>query len=140
MTRIFTIHLRRHGLDPARDIVLLPEGFSWWAFIFAGLWALWLRMWWVALGLIVGVGVLNVLANRLFSDPVSAGVIGFGLALLAGILGNDLRRWTLERQGFEFSGLVAATDQDEALHKYLDGDMELSEEINRTEARYEAGS
>jgi len=135
MTRIFTIHLRRHGLDPARDIVLLAESFSWPAFIFTGLWALWHRMWWVALGLIAGVGALNFFASRLFTDPVSAGVIGFGFALLAGILGHDLRRWTLERQGFELSGLVAASDQDEALLKYLDGDDVLSDEINRIEAR-----
>ena len=49
--RVYTVHLRRHGLMPERDLVLVREGFSWWAFLFTSLWALWHRMWWEALGL-----------------------------------------------------------------------------------------
>ena len=30
--RLYSVHLRRHGLDPDRDIVLVKEGFSWPAF------------------------------------------------------------------------------------------------------------
>ncbi|MBI2584926.1 MAG: DUF2628 domain-containing protein, partial [Rhodospirillales bacterium] len=31
--RLYSVHLRRHGLDPDRDLVLVKEGFSWPAFL-----------------------------------------------------------------------------------------------------------
>ncbi|HAD86887.1 MAG TPA: DUF2628 domain-containing protein, partial [Rhodospirillaceae bacterium] len=58
--RVFTVHIRRHALDPDKDVRLIKEGFSWPAFLFSFLWALWNRMWWTALGLFVivsGVGL-----------------------------------------------------------------------------------
>ena len=41
----YTVHLRRHGLDPERDVVLVKEGFSWPAFFLSFLWALWHQLW-----------------------------------------------------------------------------------------------
>ena len=43
--RIFTVHLRRHGLDPDHDLIVVKEGFSWPAFFLTGFWALCQRLW-----------------------------------------------------------------------------------------------
>jgi len=133
--RIYTIHLRRHGLDPEKDVVVLKDGFSWPAFLFGAPWALWHRMWWAALALIVGAAVTSGLGTLVFSDPLSPTVLASALALLAGLLGHDLRVWTLERQGFVLSAVVSADGSDHALQRYLDDNAELAYEINRIEGR-----
>lgn len=132
---IFTIHLRRHGLDPDRDIVVLKDGFSWPAFLIGGLWALWHRMWWVALGLIAGAGMLSGVGSFMFTDSFSPSILSAAFALLAGLLAHDLRAWTMERQGFVQSGVVVAENADDALLRYLDRDDDLALEVGRLEGR-----
>jgi len=133
--RIFTIYLRRHGLDPVKDVVVLKDGFSWPAFLAGSLWALWHHMWWVALGLVIGAGIINGLGSLLFSDPYSPPVLAAAFALLSGLLAHDLRVWTLERQGFVLSAVVSADHSEDALRRYLDDDADLANEINRVESR-----
>jgi hypothetical protein len=129
---IFTIHLRRHGLDPDRDIVVLKDGFSWPAFVAGSLWALWHRMWWVAFGLIVGAAGLSAFGSFVLSDPYSPSVLTGAFALLSGLLAHDLRAWTMQRQGFILSGVVTADNADDALLRYLDEDPDLASEIVQT--------
>ena len=43
--RVYTVHMRRPALDPDADFRLVKEGFSWPAFFFSFLWALWSRLW-----------------------------------------------------------------------------------------------
>jgi hypothetical protein len=94
--RIYTVHLRRPVRDQDKDVVLVKEGFSWPAFLFSGLWALWNRLWLVALGLCL--------------DPLSEIAISIGFALLVGFVANDLRRWTLAGRGYFEADVVAAPD------------------------------
>jgi len=133
--RIFTIYLRRHGLDPEKDIVVLKDGFSWPAFLVGSLWALWHGMWWVALGLMIGAGVINGLGPLIFSDTYSTPVLVTAFALLSGMLASDLRVWTLERQGFVLGAVVSAESPETALRRYLDEDAGLAHEINWVESR-----
>ena len=133
--RIFTIYLRRHGLNPVKDIVVLKDGFSWPAFLIGSLWALWHRMWWVALGLVTAAGAINGLGPLFFSDSYSPPVLVGALALLSGLLAHDLRVWTLERQGFVLGAIVSAESPEFALRRYLDDDADLALEIDRIEGR-----
>jgi len=133
--RTFTIHLRRHGLNPDQDIVILKDGFSWPAALIGGLWALWNRMWWVALGLIAVTAVTNGLGPRMFTDSVSPSVLTVAVAVLTGLLAHDLRSWTLQRQGFILSAVISARNSEDALRRYLDRDLDLAREINAIESR-----
>ena len=127
--QMYTILLRRHGLDPDRDIVVLKDGFSWPAFLLGGLWALWHRMWWVALGLIIGAAGLSGFGVMVFADTFSPQVLTFAFALLAGILAHDLRLWSLERRGFVEGGIVSARNREEALLRFLEEDTVLADDI-----------
>ncbi len=127
--RMYTIYLRRRGLDPERDIVILKEGFCWPAFLTGGLWALWHRMWWVALGLITAAVVLHGAGLLVFADKISPQVLILAYALLLGLLGQDVRAWSLERQGFVDCGPVNAHDRDTALMKYLEEDKALAQAL-----------
>ena len=117
--KVFTVHLRREGLDPERDIVLVKEGFSWPAFLLTVLWALWQGLWLPA-AVMVGASVaLGGAANLAGAGDVTAGLMGLGLSAIIGFVANDLRRDRLQRDGFADAGVVCGPDSDAALLLYL---------------------
>jgi hypothetical protein len=129
--RHYTVHLRRHGLDPDRDLVLVKEGFSWPAFFFSMVWALGLRLWPVA-GMFLGIHVaLTVVLALWRPDPVSAVAVSAGAALILGFAANDLRRWMLGRRGFVETAVVAADDRDGAERRFLDAEPALAADLRR---------
>jgi hypothetical protein len=127
--KIYTVHLRHNGLDGDRDLILVAEGFNWAALVFGPFWALFKKLWWVALGLVLlnlGIG----LAGKAFiADPQVQLAVSLGVASIVGFLANDLRRWTLERAGFIEIGVVSAPDADAAFQRYLDAQPELARAI-----------
>jgi hypothetical protein len=118
--RIYTVHLRRQGLDPDRDIVLIKEGFSWPAFLFSAAWALWHRLWLAALALLVGEAAVSAGALALGFDPGSQTAVSLGFAVLVGLVANDLRRWSVARNGFVEVSVVGGRDLDAAVRRFLD--------------------
>ena len=127
--RLYSVHLRRHGLDPDRDIVLVKEGFSWPALVFSFLWALWHRLWLAALAILLAVATLNAAIYWLRPDELSQAVLSLGLGVIVGYLGNDLRRRKLTRLGFAFAGAVSGDDPDKALRRYLDSQPALAADL-----------
>ncbi|MCQ4160924.1 DUF2628 domain-containing protein [Roseomonas sp. GC11] len=116
--RAFTLHLpaappavgaRRAGL------AVVPEGFSPAAALLPGLWLLWHRQW-LALVLYLA---LAVLAALLLPAPA----LGWAFAaahLLLGLQAQDLRRWTLARQGRPVAAVILARDAEAALRRALE--------------------
>ncbi len=114
--RTWTAHVRA-GAAPA----LVPEGFSWGAAILGPVWLLLHRAWIPAILVLcadIAVGEIGVEVPRV---PLL-----LGLAWLAGLVGQDLRRWSLERRGFALVQVVAARDRDGAFVRLLDGMPELA--------------
>lgn len=124
--KIYTVHCRRHGLNPDRDIVLVREGFSWAACVFSALWALWHRLWLIAAALFGVTLVMNAITHLFVADDATAMVLGAGVAILTGLFANDLRRWALERQGFADMGPVTGTSEDQAYARFLDQNPDLA--------------
>ena len=117
--RLYTIHVRHHGLDPDRDIVLVKEGFSWPAFFLTVLWAVWKGLWGTALAILGIYLAASALAYALEPDPVSEAVLGVALAVIIGLIANDARRRKLARDGYAFEGVLAAKDLESAEFEYL---------------------
>ncbi|MGI4952135.1 MAG: DUF2628 domain-containing protein [Janthinobacterium lividum] len=107
--RGYTAHLK-----PGCTPVLVREGFSWAAWLFGPLWLAAHRAW-VPAGLMAA---LMVALWALFPLPVIL-VIGFGLGWLTGLLGQDMRRWSLDRRGYVMAHVLAARDHDTALGRLL---------------------
>lgn len=120
--RIYSVYIRRHGLDPERDIALVKEGFSWPAFAFAALWALWHRHWLWAVGLFLIPLAFGALAGGLGLNPAGQATLTIGWSILVGLFANDLRCWILERQGFVEAGVAAGKNDDGALLDFLSDD------------------
>ena len=127
--KIYSVHLRRHGLDPDRDIELVKEGFSWPAFFLTFLWALWHRLWLAAVVFSLVTAGLNLTFLELQLDPISQGVLSLGLAAAFGYLGNDLRCRKLARQDFVLAGVASGEDSDQALSRYLESEPELARDL-----------
>jgi Protein of unknown function (DUF2628) len=107
--KAYTAHLRR-GAVP----VLIAEGFSWGALLFGGLWLLAQRAWIpgvLALAAAVLIGVLTA--------PPAEPVLEIGLAILLGLTGRDLWRWSLSLRGYVMAHVVTAQSMDVALARLL---------------------
>ncbi len=91
------------------DAIFVSDGFSFAGFIFTGFWALWHRMWIVAVLLFAAMLVASAL-------PLAS----IAISLLTGVFGNDLKRWSLARRGFSEIGISHGHDLEEAeLRFYL---------------------
>ncbi|MDJ0389285.1 DUF2628 domain-containing protein [Roseomonas sp. E05] len=95
-------------------LVLVPERFSLLAALFPALWFLMHRMWLV----LVIYLALAVLAAVLL--PAGTGFyVGLAAQVLVGLHAQDLRRWTLARQGRPAVGVVLGRDEEAALLRAL---------------------
>jgi hypothetical protein len=114
--RIYTAHLRAR-----RPPVLVKEGFSWAALLFGWIWLLFHRAWVPA--------VVVLAANVLIGVQTAGGarvVLEIALALLLGLTGRDLVRWSLARRGYTLAHVLAARDADSALARLLTGRSDLA--------------
>ncbi len=117
---VYTIHHDTRSADTESEFFVVKEGFCWSALVFTALWALWHRMWLVFF-LLLAVGAALELALKVSgADDIAALSIGLAYSLLVGYGANDWRRWTLSRRGMALMSIVAATDAETALHRYVD--------------------
>ncbi len=118
--KIYTAHVRRHGLDPARDLVLVPEGFSFWAFLFTALWAFYHRLWLAGLIVVALHGLVAWGLIHFGGNPATGLIADLAIAAAAGLFGNDVRRGKLARQGFVEEDVVAGVNLRDAERRFLD--------------------
>jgi hypothetical protein len=115
--RTYTAHLK-----PGRAPVLVREGWSWGAFLFGPLWLLAHRAWVpAALASVLAVALVAATPDRLHPPLL------FGFALLLGLLGRDLVRWSLARRGYGLAHVLAARDEDGAFARLLAARADLVE-------------
>ncbi|WP_421988310.1 DUF2628 domain-containing protein [Roseococcus sp.] len=116
--RSWTIHLPPPGLQ-RQAAVLIPEGFSLWAFLLGPLWLLRHRCW-----LAGGIALVVFAALALLPSPWGE-ALPLALALLLGFHGHDLRRWTLSRRDMPVTQVVLGRDEDSALLRATSADEAL---------------
>lgn len=124
--KIYTVHVRRHGLDPDRDLELVPEGFSGWAFIFSALWLLYHRLW---LAAVIVIAVYVAIGGVVFwfgANEPAVLIADIVVAIVLGMVGNDIRRAKLEHAGFVEEGIATGRNRDEAEQRYLDDNPGLA--------------
>lgn len=113
--KIWTAH-EKPNVPP----VLLREGFSFGALVFGPLWLATHRAW-----LPAGAAFVLSLLILLLTDPPASIVLILGLALLLGLSGWDLVRWSIARRGFLESNVVTGQNEDAASHRLLDARPDL---------------
>ncbi len=105
----YTAHLK-----PYCPPVLLREGWSWGAAIFGPLWLLAHRAWIPALLFAAIIVLVQLVA------PAGLNlVVGLGLGVLSGLLGQDAVRWSLEQRDYLLAHVLVARDEESALARLL---------------------
>lgn len=112
--RVYTAHLRPFAREPDRGAVFVKDGFSWAAFVFLPIWALYHRMWWHAFGIAVAYAGLIVAVDFAGLDPTVEALMGLGFSLIVGFEANDWRRDELYRRGWIERGVALGRGLDEA--------------------------
>ncbi|MEJ0011384.1 MAG: DUF2628 domain-containing protein [Bauldia sp.] len=105
------------ALPDPMALVFVKDGFNWPALFFAGPWLIYRRMWLVLIGYIVIAMGIAFLAERLVGS--SGGPIIFLLHILFALEANELRRWTLERNGYRMIGVAEGRSLEEAEIRYF---------------------
>ena len=120
---IYTVHAPVAPGDTlprdADQFVFVRDGFHLWAMLLSLPWLIYHRLWWATLGYLVLSLVLDL---TLVSLGVGAGAIMLVMALVAllmGLEGVSLRRWTLSRGKWRQVGIVAAADEDAAERSFF---------------------
>jgi len=103
------------------NVAFVREGFSYTAFLFTVLWALWHRMWVVGLFLFALSSGLTIAANFEVLGPGLASLIQFAIGVLFGFEARSLQLAALERAGFRRVGLIQASSQEAAELTYFAG-------------------
>jgi hypothetical protein len=102
--------------DPMK-LVFVKDGFCWPAFLFAGLWMIYRRLWLVLIGYAV-VSLALVAAAK----AAGGGIIGFvilAIHFLFALEATALRTWTLGRHGYRLVGIAEGRREEEAEIRYF---------------------
>jgi len=119
--KTFTVHMpppSGSAETDALETIFVREGFAFWAFVFPFIWLIINGMWWVLLGYCVVTGVLE--GASLLIGEIAPGVMLVLTAFLFGLEANQLRRWTLDRNGYRFVGIAAGRRQADAEQRFFD--------------------
>jgi hypothetical protein len=115
---VYTAHVRGRGRAD-EDVVLVKDGFSWPAFFFSLVWALWHRLWFFAL-IVAGSGVaIGLVSEMLTLDPLTDAAIGLAWSVLIGFEANDARRRALARRDYDVDDVVLGLNLAQAEHRFF---------------------
>ena len=107
--KIYTALLKQDA-----EPVLVHEGFAWGALVFGPLWLAVHRAWIPAAISLAAYVLIALLAPR-----PAATILIVALAVLLGLTGQDLRRWSLEWRGYLLVHVLAALNRDDAFMRLM---------------------
>jgi hypothetical protein len=120
---VYTVHEPPQRFVAAPDVerfAFVRDGFSFWAFLFAPLWMLRHRMWLVLIGYVLILGGLEIVVRMFGGSVLVGGGISFLVSLLVGLEAGTLRRFTLNRRGWNNVGIVSGDDLEDAERRFFD--------------------
>ena len=117
--RIYAAYLDPASLEEDRAAILVKEGMCWPAFFFSFLWAVWHRMWWIALALLAAAGIPAVL-TALGANGAAGVIFAVAVAAFVGGAANDWRARALERRGRRLVAVVAGRNREDAARRLFE--------------------
>jgi len=115
---IYSVYVNR--TENNKNPILIPQGFSFIAGVFNALWAMYHKMWLVALFAII----ISSLANPAQPSYIVYG-LNVGVLFIFGFFASDMREYYAQKKGFELDDIILAASEEEAEVRYYmrsDGD------------------
>ena len=120
---VYTVHAPPEPsgsvVKTAEKFVFIKESFAIWAFITPPLWLIYHRMWLVLAGWLVFAAA--VAAGHYYVGGLIPGIVDVVASLWFALEANELRRWTLARNGWQFLGVAAGRRRDEIERNFFAG-------------------
>jgi hypothetical protein len=117
----YTAHRRVELLldDDGGGVVFVKDGFSWPAFFIPFVWMIWHRLWLALVAyIVVAVGLAGIGYLSGFPDGLAT-MLGLLINLFFGLEGNNFRRRSLARRGYNEVADIVASDREEAAWRYF---------------------
>jgi hypothetical protein len=111
--REWTILVREKPSGEA-DLVAVPSGFSWGAFFFQALWALYRRAWFTALALLVAGTVIPLAGEAARLAPGAMVALQLATGLILAFAANEIRIAELHLRRYRTLAIFPARSLDEA--------------------------
>jgi hypothetical protein len=118
--KIYTVHIKPGMENAQARAVFVKEGFNLWAFLFTIVWALYKRLWIVALLLFIANALLLLMLKGHVLSPASLGAIHVGFHFIMGSWGNDWVRARLTRHGYILADIAAGDNLLRAEQRYFE--------------------
>lgn len=118
--KLYSVHLKPDEKTNEDTLIFVREGFSFLAFLFTILWALYYRLWWLAsIIIIVNIGLIYGV-NMVGLDSYALSIMQLGFQLWVGYHANDFLREGLRQRGFITAAIVSGENQSMAERRFLD--------------------
>lgn len=106
--KTYTVHVKPDAPSPLETAALVKEGFHLWAFIFGIVWALYHRLWGMALLYLLCNIALGVMGERLGMSDAGLAIVQLGFQAIMAYLADDFLRAGLKKQGYIIADIVTA--------------------------------
>ena len=107
-------------IDRGVELQFVKDGFSWLTAICPPVGFLASGLWLIAAAYLAGVALLGWMLNKLKVDPQWIGIIFFVLNIYLGFEVSTLKRWMLEREGWQMLGVVNGGSIAEAERRFFE--------------------
>lgn len=119
-TKIYTVHINPAKAHAVERAVFVYEGFNFMAFVFGVFWALFQRLWWEAVFIVIVIASLGIAEDSGYLDTQSVIILQMAFNFIIGFQANDWRRGALSRKGYIMSDVVVSEDKLRAQQRYFD--------------------
>jgi len=120
----FTVHERpdppAERLDRAEELVFVKDGFNVFAAVLTPIWMLANRMWLVLFAYVVLLAIIYMIFSATGASEAARNAIWLALKLLVGFEADSLRRWTLDRKGWNMVGTVTGENADVCHRRFFE--------------------
>ena len=107
-------------IERAASMTFVRDGFSWSAALFTPIWMLVHRLWWPLLGYLAAVTLIELVWQVVALHRGWLTLVTLALSLIIGLEASTLRRWSLDRSGWNTLGAVSGKTADDCERRFFD--------------------
>ncbi len=107
-------------LDRAESLVFVKDGFNWLAALLTPFWLIANQMWLVLIAYLFGIIAISSGLSLIGVPPVWIALIEIAVNILIGFEADSLKRWTLDRKGWQMVGTVSGRNSSECERRFFE--------------------